>query len=236
MRAAVEEIIARGILIDAYLVELESNFAGHEISGHSDITNAWIIDWIKWQAALIKSLDPGAKIIIPLTPTEFRPNETLDNTGDLGKILVSDFVNRMISAEVSFEAFGFNVASGVYDRVDEWITLQVTLEGWSTIGKEIFVWGMGYPADNSDNLPFNYLRPGGYSETWQKEQYVNSLKLLLQNPKVIGLSIDLYDFQEGGWAGPFHWGLVSGERTNEATLSKRLAFDVAKEYWQNNYR
>ena len=135
---------------------------------------------------MIKSLDPTAKIIIPLTPTEFRPNEPLDNTGDLGKLLVADFVGRMIEAGVQFDAFGFNIASGVCDRVDDAGALATVLNTWSTIDKEIFVWAMGYPADNNDNLPFNYPRTGGYSEEWQKETYVNSLQILLNNPKVIG--------------------------------------------------
>ena len=231
---AVKEAKKRNIHVDVYLVELESNFAGHEI--RENITNAWIIDWLKWEVELIKAIDPGAKIAIPLTPTEFRPEESLDNTDDRGKILLADFVERMTEANVSFDAFGFNVASGFYDKIDDWEDLKTALDKWSAIDKEIFVWAMGYPADNIDGLPFNYPRAGGYSEEWQEEQYVNSLRILLENPKVIGVSIDLYDYQELGLATPVHWGLVSGDRTKPETLSKRQSFDVVKEYWNNNYR
>ncbi len=235
VRAVVDQAIQRGLSIDYYLVELEANYAGHELPGHPEITNAWIINWIKWESDLIKSLDPRAKIVIPLTPTEFRPEESLDNTGDLGKILLADFVERLIQSGVSFEAFGFNVASGVYDKIDDTATLEAFLTGWSTIEKEIFVWALGYPADNDDHLPFNNPRPAGYSEAWQSQQYVNSLQLFLDNPKVIGASLDLYDYTEAGWATPVHWGLVSGE-SSSPVHSKRPGFDAVKAYWLNNFR
>ena len=225
----------RNISVDIYLVELEANFAGHEI-GDKQITNAWIIDWIKWEVELIRSVDPDAKIVIPLTPTEFRPKESLDNTGDYGKILVADFVERMIEADVKFDAFGFNVASGLYDKIDDWRDLKTALDKWSDFDKEIFVWAMGYPADNIDNLKFDYPRAGGYSEEWQKEQYVNSLQILLENPKVIGVSIDLYDYQEPGRKTPVYWGLVGGDKTKPETLFKRPSFDAVKECWNKNYR
>ena len=232
---AVRQAKIRNISVDIYLVELESNFAGHEI-GNKQITNAWIIDWIKWETELIKSTDLDAKIVIPLTPSEFRPKESLDNTGDLGKILVTDFVKRMIEANVSFDAFGFNIASGFYDKIDEWGDLKTTLDKWSSIDKEIFVWAMGYPADNADNLYFNYPRSEGYSEEWQKEQYLNSLRILLENPKVIGVSIDVYDYQEYGHATPVHWGLIGGDRTRPETLFKRQSFGAVKKYWSEHRR
>jgi len=236
VKETINQVKQRNIHVDIYLVELEANFAGHEISGNDWITNAWIIDWIKWEVGIIKSIDPTAKIVIPLTPTEFRPEESLDNTDDRGKILVEDFVKRMMQENVQFDAFGFSIASGAYDKVDDWTALQTVLDTWSTINKEIFVWAMGYPANNNDNLPFNHPRESGYSEEWQKEQYLNSLRILLGNHKVIGVSIDLYDFQEPGWAAPFHWGLVGGDRTRPETLFKRLSFDAVKEYWYDNYR
>jgi hypothetical protein len=234
VQEAIRQVKQRNISVDIYLVELEANFGGHEIQ--ENITNAWIIDWIKWEVGLIKNIDPDAKIVIPLTPTEFRPEETLDNTSDRGKILVADFVERMIQENVQFDAFGFNVASGTYDKVDNWETLQTALDVWSSIDKEIFVWALGYPANNDDNLPFHNPRAGGYSEEWQTEQYVNSLRILIENPKVIGVSIDLFDYQEPGLAVPYRWGLVGGDHTRPETLSKRPSFDAVKEYWHNNYR
>jgi hypothetical protein len=236
VRHVVEYVVENNIPIDIYLVELEANYAGHEISGNDWITNAWIIDWIKWEVGIIKSIDPTAKIVIPLTSTEFRPEESLDNTGDRGKILVSDFVERMIQENVQFDAFGFNVASGAYSKVDDWTVLQSALDNWSSIDKEIFVWSLGYPANNDDNLPFNNPRADGYSEEWQREQYVNSLRILIENPKVIGASIGLYDYQEAGWAAPFHWGLVAGDRATPENLSKRTSFDAVKDYWHENCR
>lgn len=236
VQEAVKQVKQRGISVDLYLVELEANYAGHEIKEKPGITNAWIIDWIKWEIDLIKEIDPHAKIVVPLTPTEFRPEESLDNTNDTGKILVADFVPRMIQANVQFEAFGFNIASGVYDKVDDWTTVQNVLDTWSTIDKEIFVWAMGYPSDNNESLPFHHPRVGGYSPEWQQEQYVRSLLLLLNTSKVIGISVDLYDFQEPGWAGPVHWGLVCGDRTNPGSLVKRPSFDAVKMCWQTYYR
>jgi len=232
---AVRQAKKSGISVDIYLVELESNFAGHEIEG-DERTNAWIIGWIKWETELIRSIDPDARIVIPLTPTEFRQKESLDNANDSGKILLADFVERMTEANVSFDGFGFNIASGFYDKVDDWKDLEAALEKWSAIDKQIFVWAMGYPADNIDNLAFSYPRAGGYSEEWQREQYANSLRILLENFKVIGVSIDLYDYQEPGWPAPIHWGLVGGDRTEPRTLFKRQSFDAVKEYWSNNYR
>jgi len=236
VQEAVLQVKQRNLPVDAYLVELEANYAGHEIAGNSWITNAWIINWIKWEVELIKSIDPDAKIVIPLTPTEFRPEESLDNTGDRGKILVADFVRRMIQENVQFDAFGFNIASGAYDKVDNWSALQVVLDTWSTIDKEIFVWAMGYPANNDDNLYFHNPRADGYSEEWQEEQYVNSLRLLLENPKVIGVSVDLYDLQEPGLATSYHWGLVGRDSANPETLFKRPSFDAVKACWHDNYR
>lgn len=233
VQAVINQVKQRNLSIDYYLVELEANAAGHEISGHSDITNAWLIDWIKWEVNLIKSIDTNARIIIPLTPQEFK-EQTIDNTGDKGEILISDFVTRMIAAGVSFEAFGFSVASGAHDRLDDTSTLEATLNGWSAIDKNIFVWCLGYPADNIDNLPFERPKAGGYSPEWQKEQYVNSLRIFLNNPKVIGVSINLYDFKEPEWPTPDHWGLISGEST-ASTHSKRISFDAVKNYWFNNY-
>ncbi len=231
---AIRQAKLRGISADIYLVELEANFAGHELE--EEKTNAWIIDWIKWETGLIRSADREAKIVIPLTPTEFRPEETLENTGDYGKILISDFVARMIEEDVEFDAFGFNIASGFYDKVDSWRDMKAALDNWSKIDKEIFVWAMGYPADNSNHLKFNNPRKDGYSEEWQKEQYVSSLRTLLENPKVIGASVDLFDFQEAGQSTPIHWGLVKGDSQKPETLAKRQSFDAVKDYWHENYR
>jgi hypothetical protein len=116
--------------------------------------------------------------------------------------------------------------------VDEWETVRNTLENWSTIDKEIFVWAMGYPADNSSIHSFNYPRERGYSEEWQKEQYVSSLDLFLNNTKVIGVSIDLYDFQESGVTNRIPWGLIGGERTQLGSLYKRESFDAVKQLWE----
>jgi hypothetical protein len=237
--AAIGELQSRGITVDAFLVELEANFAGHELpaAAGGNKTNAWIINWVKWECGQIHGLEPAAKIIVPLTPTEFKPNETLDNTGDLGRILMKDFITRMIGEGVSFDVYGFNVASGVYDQVDDWTAVQAVLDDFcASFDKEAYLWAFGYPADNSDNLPFVYPRAGGYSEEWQKEQYVATLGMLLDNPKVIGASIDLFDYQESGWASPFHWGLVQGDRAHPETCTKRPAFDAVKEYWEEHRR
>lgn len=142
-------------------------------------------------------------------------------------------MQRMIQANVSFEAFGFGVSSGLYHKIDDTSTLETVLTGWSTIEKDIFVWALGYPADNVDNLPFERPRAEGYSQEWQKEQYVDSLRIFLNNPKVIGVSINLYDFREPFWPTPIHWGLISGE-SSSSTHSKRISFDAVKDYWHNN--
>lgn len=236
VQEAIAQVKQREIAVDIYLVELEANFAGHELSEKTNCTNAWIIEWIKWETELIKEIDPQAKIVIPLTPTEFRPEESLNNTYDQGKILLGDFVQRMIEAEVCFDAFGFNIASGAYDDVDDWTTVQTVLENWSTIKKEIFVWAMGYPADNDDNLPFTNPREEGYSQAWQTEQYVHTLQLLLNNTQVIGVSIDLFDYQEAGWPSPIHWGLVGGDPQHPETLYKRPSFDAVKHCWEQYAR
>ncbi len=236
LQEAINQILQRDISVDYYLVELEANFAGHEINEKPNSTNTWIIDWIKWETERIKEIDPQAKIVIPLTPTEFRPEQSLNNTNDHGAILLADFVQRMIEAGVYFDAFGFNIASGVYDKVDDWTDVQATLDTWSTIDKDIFVWAVGYPADNDDNLPFNNPRGGGYSQAWQTEQYVHTLQLLLNNTQVIGVSIDLFDYQEAGWPSPIHWGLVGGDPLQPETLYKRPSFDAVKACWEQYAR
>jgi hypothetical protein len=120
---------------------------------------------------------------------------------------------------------------------DGWTVVQTVLDDFcASFDKEAYLWAFGYPADNSDNLPFVYPRAGGYSEEWQKEQYVATLGMLLDNPKVIGASIDLFDYQESGWASPFHWGLVQGDRAHPETCVKRPAFDAVKEYWEEHRR
>jgi len=68
------------------------------------------------------------------------------------------------------------------------------------------------------------------------KKYVNTLAMLLDNNKVIGASLDLFDYQESGWASPFHWGLVKGDRAQPETCTKRPSFDAVKQYWQQHHR
>jgi hypothetical protein len=232
VRRMTEYIKSRGVSVDLYLVELESNIAGTNM-GRS---NTWIIEWIKDEVNTIKSVDPNAKICIPLTPTDLRPGQVSDEPDDWQDLLATDFARRMINEGVDFDVIGFNIASGAYDDVGNWTVLEEYLEEWDSFGKEIFIWAMGYPADNDDNLSFNYPREGGYSEEWQEEMYINSMRLLLDDPKVMGVSIDLYDFLEPEFSTPFHWGLIGGNRSEPETLFKRPAFDAVKQYWLENYR
>lgn len=93
-----------------------------------------------------------------------------------------------------------------------------------------------YPADNSEAPPFRFPRAGGYSESWQTEQYVDSLAHLLEDADVLGVSIGLFDYQEDGWDGPFHRGLVTGTSQSASGHWKRPAFDAVRDYWYANYR
>jgi hypothetical protein len=104
------------------------------------------------------------KLISKSSNFDLRAKESLDNTEEHGKILVADFVERMIEADVKFDAFGFNVPSGLYDKIDDRRELKTALDKWPVFDKEIFVWSMGFPADNIDNLKFDYPRAGGYSK------------------------------------------------------------------------
>jgi hypothetical protein len=234
VQAAVGHVVALGIEPDLYLVELEGNYAGHELPT-GNMSNSWIIDWINWEVGLIRAVDPDARICLPLTASDLMPGEVSSSPTDLEKLNATDFIDDAIAAGVQFDAIAFGAACGVYQDIADSSVLGTYLDEWRTRGKEVFLWILGYPADNADDL-FRYPRAGGYSQTWQSEQYVETLTMLLDDTNVLGVQIGLFDYQEGGAPAPYHWGLVTGTSLSADPHTKRPAFEAVREYWHANYR
>jgi hypothetical protein len=216
-----------------YFVELESNAAAIELGK----TNTWLIDWIKWEVELIKAADPDAKVGVALANADMVPNQYVgDETEDDIYMSTTAFIRRMVAAEVDFDVIAFSVSSGVYNKLDSWTDLAAYTNSLLEFDKQLYVYLLAYPAGQSEAATLYYPREGGYSEEWQSEQYVESLRFLLQTEQVIGAAFPMYDYYEPPLNTPYEWGLVSGEQENRDSLVKRRSFDAVKEFWHANYR
>jgi hypothetical protein len=58
----------------------------------------------------------------------------------------------------------------------------------------------------------------------------------LNTPGVLGVGIDLFDYQEGFWTAPVLWGLVGGNRQDPSSLTKRASFNAVRDIWNENCR
>ena len=218
---------------DLYLVELESNAAAIELGK----TNTWLIDWIKWEAELIKASDPNARVGVALANADMVPNQYVgDETEDDIYMSTTAFIRRMVAAGVDFDVIAFSASSGVYNKLDSWTDLATYTNSLLVFGKQLYVYMLAYPAGRNDGAELYYPREGGYSEAWQSEQYVESLRFLLETEQVIGAAFPLYDYYEPPLMTPYEWGLVAGEESDRESLTRRKSFDAVKEFWHANFR
>jgi|GEM_PF-5869864 len=200
--------------VDLYLVfgELEGTIPNRTL----DET----LDWARWETSLIRRLDPEAEIMIQTGDMRYfmreMPRETWTCHGvtHLPEWMI---VEALIDGGVDFDGVAIESHHGTKDQGD-WHLLKERVENLTAYGKDVFVWEIWYPSAYDPNVYFDwrpseelpqqppYLWPHPaetYTVEWQRNQTLNAMKMLMENPRVIGLS--WFVFIDGH----FDWGNTS---------------------------
>jgi hypothetical protein len=211
--------------IDMWWIGLEVNLGGDGLSWQ-----AWK-EWLRWQVSLIREKDPSTKIAISFGSwtgyhERIPPNAVHEIVGAQG----------LVEEGLDFDVIAMEYHHGTLQDGDL-SGMRRSLDQLERLGKEIFLWEVFYPAETDVRYHhfWSWDSPpeAGYSEEWQAEQWLGTLKLAVEDPRIIGINVhhfqdldhDLIDPTqwEAGWR--CHAGLVRHDGT------PREAYFRIRNYW-----
>ena len=195
--------------------------------------DVWI-EWVelfKWEADLVKSLDPDARICINLDHMGWDPE--IYSVHLAPQLLIEE----MIRQGVQFDVIGFEVHPGSYpgeyDTVEFWKRFLDEMKGY---GKEIYFWeymvrSEGRPEDPEVSGITWEAPVDEYTEEYQQRVFMPVFELFFEDPQVIGISMLQYcdpvpDLNP--WTGNPTFegaGLLRADRT------PKPAFYELRDYW-----
>ena len=189
-------------------------------------------DWFAWQVDLMRGVDPEARIAVSFGAwrdcAEPAPNAIGEVEGAL----------ELVSEGVDCDVMAIEYHYGTLQAGD-CTDLEAALSELEAVGKDIFIWDVFYPAETDtlyqDCSALVNEPPGGYTEEWQADQWLETISMAYEDPQIIG--INAFHFQaityamidpadsEAGWR--CHAGFVRADGT------PRKAYRVVKAYWNS---
>ncbi len=177
---------------DLYELGVEiNNFPRWDISAW-DATEAdwdWAIDFLKFEADLIRQLDPAAKISLDFDIVTYFP--------DCEACILENWIERCIAAGVDFDVIGFEfhpgIVAGEPANVEELVQF---LERFEKYDKDYYVWEFSVKSAGTPQI-WEYDRDWippveRYSEAYQRDLTLDLLDFFIKNPRVLGLRYTYY--------------------------------------------
>ncbi len=210
---------------DMWWIGLEVNLGGDGLSW-----DEWR-DWLAWQVGIMRDGDPDARIAV-----SFGSWEGYHEPIPANAIHEVDGALELVAEGVDFDVIAIEYHHGTLQSggIDEMVA---ALDDLKSVGKDIFIWEVFYPAETDTLFQQHWswveAPPGGYTEDWQAEMCVATLRAAYEDPQVIGLNvlhfqdityddIDPTDW-EAGWR--CHAGFVRSDAT------PRRAYDDVRNLW-----
>jgi hypothetical protein len=196
-----EEFVGR------YRGRVDSYFIFGELSGTApNQTLEETMEWAVWQTSLIRRLDPSARIFIQTGDMRYflRPGPAVihEDGNEITYMPEWMILEALIQADVDFDGIAIESHHGTKDPGD-WHQLEERIGNLTSYGREVFVWEIWYPSEYDPELYFDWrssmelpqnppyswpYSPETYTVEWQRDQVVNTMRMLVENPGVTGVS------------------------------------------------
>ena len=150
----------------------------------------WAIDFLKYEADLIRSLDPEAVISIDF--------DIITYFEDCEPCVLENWIEKAIAAGVDFDVLGFEFHPGSFAgepaTVDE---LKAFLEPLDRFGKDYYFWEIGIRSWGELRADLHlgeqkYPPVEEYTEEYQNDLYLEFLEYFMENPRIIGARYLVY--------------------------------------------
>jgi len=149
-------------------------------------------EWIKFQIGVIRNIDPDARIAVSFGSWTDYHEEMPQNA-----INEAEGAQQLVDEGIDFDIIAIEYHYGTLQKGDI-KNLRNALSDIESVGKEIFIWELFYPCgtdfEYQENWNWKYPPECGYSEEWQADQLLETLKLVYEDSKIIGIFI--YHFQD----------------------------------------
>ena len=161
-----------------------------------------------------------------------------EEAGDMDRLGARAFAELMITGGVDFDTICFRFTPDIYESVPASYYTEL-LDDMSQLGKRVFVWGTWF-ASNSANTEARFP----HTEVTQRNELVEFMRINLENPLVIGVSLPIYDYVEKLPDRSFRLavGLVDAgqedevqRKAHEPFLRVKPAYTALKEFWMANH-
>jgi len=201
------------------------------------------LEWARWETSIIRRSDPGAEIMIQTGDMRYfmreMPRETWTFNGvtHLPEWMI---LEALIDGGVDFDGVAVESHHGTKDPGD-WHLLKERIENLTAYGKDVFVWEIWYPSAYDPNVYFDW-RPSEelpqqppyrwphsadtYTVEWQRDQTLNTMKMLVENPRVIGVS--WFVFIDGH----LDWGNASSGLVDK-NLAPKPSYLSLRDHWRS---
>lgn len=159
------------------------------------------ISWAKWETTLIREIDPEAVILIQVGDTHWYFSDAMEiQTGQITLMPKWRIMEMLIDGRVDFDGFAVETHYSMAAPGD-WRQLKEAIESLTAYEKYIYIWETYYPSGYNPCVYFNWQEraltpkqipaewpypPETYSEGWQQEQLVSTLRTLVENDRVLG--------------------------------------------------
>lgn len=222
--------------MDVYRLGLESN-SGLWTGGMENKDYDWMIEWITWQCAIIKEIDPHALISIDLldvrnsSPLQDPQTDDWSMLGKPNPMWEDHYVQALLDAGAEFDMIGIEYHPGwnaSFEMIEEHIAY---LEQF---GMPIYIWEFFVPSGNEpsalfycDHVPV--CPPDGFTEEYQADTAREFFTMMIErHPLVIGIEyLGFVDdpLNDLGPMAPASTGLLHFDGT------PKPAYGAIQDYW-----
>jgi len=218
---------------DLYELTVEINDYPVWKKGAREITDEeWqaAIDFIGWEAELIRQLDPDAKIGIDFDPVVYFPEVPASH--------MTNWIDKIIEAGIDFDVIGLEIHPASFpNNPNDAEELKSLLSSLNVYEKEIYVWEYGVRSKGvpeTPEFPTDWKAPvSEYSEEFQEKLYLETFKVFIENPKVIGVRYLVYKDPVEPTDSEYHshkgkgFGLLKEDRT------PKPSYYALRDYWHS---
>jgi len=191
----------------------------------------WAIDFLKYEADLIRNLDPDAIISI-----DFDLITYFDNCEPC---VLENWIERAIEARVDFDVLGFEFHPGANGAEPATVEeLKAFLKPLDKFGKDYYFWELTVRSwgelKKELHLGEWVLPPvDEYTEEYQKELYLEFMQYFIENPRIIGNRYVV--FKDATVESDPVYSELIGQTSGllRGDLTPKPAYFALKDYWQS---
>jgi len=217
------------------------------------------VAWAKWETGLIREIDPEAVILIQVGDTHWYFPDAMEIQIEHATFMPKWRIMEMLmDGGVDFDGFAVETHYSMAAPGD-WRQLEKAVESLTAYEKYVYIWETFYPSEYNPCVYFNWQEraltpkqipaewpysPETYTEAWQRDQLVNTLRTLVENDRVLGYNYGTLagaNFVDGPTDSPgvgFGQNLCDQPSTINlglvrSDLSPKPGFIALQDYWRS---